>query len=173
MPEAAPFTAHAQGVDPAEADSRRRSSEAKGTPIKKPPGATSSNTGPRPLEAAQQAVDRGVWIDTVGFGESHGSIPFDGGFGGGAGGGGFGGGSFGGGFRTGIDKATLKQIAEMTGGMYYSATSAGELESVFQKLPTYRITRHELMELSVAFTALGALLAVAAMLLSMRWQPLP
>jgi hypothetical protein len=61
----------------------------------------------------------------------------------------------------------------MTGGSYYSASSASELENVFQNLPTYLITRHELMELSVAFTALGALLAAAAILLSQRWHPLP
>ena len=46
-----------------------------------------------------------------------------GGFGGGSGGGAPGGG----GFRRGIDDATLKQVADLTGGSYYPAESAGEL----------------------------------------------
>jgi len=135
-----------------------------------------SNAGPLPLEAAQQAVDRGVRVYTIGFGtENNQSIPscgqqFQGGdpFGGG---GQFGGG--GGGFRRGIDEATLKQVADMTGGEYYAATSAGELQNVFQNLPTYLITRHETMEISVAFTAIGALLATIAIALSLIWHPLP
>jgi hypothetical protein len=47
------------------------------------------------------------------------------------------------------------------------------LQDVFQHLPTYLITRHEIMEISVAFTALGVLLAAAAIVLSMIWRPLP
>jgi Ca-activated chloride channel homolog len=137
-----------------------------------------------PLEAAQQALDRGVRVYTIGFGTTNGSeIPFcapqvqGGGTldrGGGFGGGGFGGGGFGGGgFRRGIDEDTLKQVADLTGGSYYSAESASELQDVFQNLPTYLITKHETMEISVAFTAIGALLAAIAVMLSLRWHPLP
>jgi Ca-activated chloride channel family protein len=137
-----------------------------------------SNAGPLPLEAAQQAVDRGVRVYTIGFGTANGSSfprceqqflgsePGGGPFGGG---GGFGGG----GFRRGIDEDTLKEIADMTGGTYYSAESAGELHDVFENLPTYLITKHELMEISVAFTAIGALLAMLAIGLSLSWHPLP
>src|SRR4051812_35601213 len=144
-----------------------------------------SNAGPMPLDAAQQALDRGVRVYTIGFGTANGSeIPFcapqlqgggtidRGGFGGGFGGGGFGGGGNGG-FRRGIDEDTLKQVSEMTGGDYYSAESASELQEVFQNLPTYLITKHEIMEISVAFAAIGALLAVVAVTLSLRWHPLP
>jgi len=137
-----------------------------------------SNAGPAPVEAAQQAVDRGVRVYTIGFGTANGqsgSLPFcgqqvQGGndpFGGG--GLGFGGG----GFRRGIDEATLKEVADMTGGAYYSAESAGELQHVFQNLPTSLITKHETMEISVAFTALGALLVAMAVGLALLWQPLP
>jgi Ca-activated chloride channel family protein len=86
----------------------------------------------------------------------------------------FGGGGFGGGrrFRRGIDEETLKQVADMTGGTYYSAESAGELQEVFRSLPTYLITRHETTEISVAFVALGALLAALAIVLSLAWHPL-
>jgi Ca-activated chloride channel homolog len=144
-----------------------------------------SNTGPDPLVAAQQAVDRGVRVYTIGFGTQNGSIPFGGqqsqgqdpfgngggsGFGGGGGGGG-GQNFFGGGFRTGIDEPTLKKIASMTGGRYYTASSAEELQSVFQNLPISLITKHQTTEISVFFTALGALLVLAAVMLSRIWHP--
>ena len=72
-----------------------------------------------------------------------------------------------------VDEATLKQIADITGGEYYPAASAGELQRVFQNLPTYLIAKHETSEISVIFAALGALLATAAVVLSLRWHPLP
>jgi hypothetical protein len=67
----------------------------------------------------------------------------------------------------------LKQIAAMTGGTYHLASSASDLENVFASLPTYLIVKHEVLEISVAFTALGALLAGLAILLSLVWHPLP
>lgn len=130
-----------------------------------------NNTGPLPLEAAQQAVDRGIRVYTIGFGTPTGAIMdcgdqlWGGWFGGG--------GQFGGPFRRGIDEPTLRQIASITGGEYYSAPSADELQSVFRDLPTYLNTREELVEVSVAFTALGALLATIAITLALLWRPLP
>jgi len=146
-----------------------------------------SNAGPMPLDAAQQAADRGVRIYTIGFGtDQNNSIPFcDDQFGGGGffggGGQGFGGQQFGGNpqffgggfFRRGIDEETLKRIASLTGGTYYSASSAGELQDVFRNLPVYLITKHETTEISVVFTAIGALLAAMAIVLSLIWHPLP
>jgi Ca-activated chloride channel family protein len=88
------------------------------------------------------------------------------------GGGQFFGGGGGGQFRRGIDEETLKEIAGMTGGAYYAPESAGELQEVFQSLPTYLITRHETIEISVAFTAVGALLAGLAVIFSLMWHPL-
>jgi Ca-activated chloride channel homolog len=146
-----------------------------------------SNVGPLPLDAAQQAADRGIRVYTIGFGTAdNNSIPncdlrnsgepsgfggspggngFGGGFGNGFGGGGFGG------FRRGIDEDTLKKVAELTGGAYYSAESASDLEKVFQDLPIDVITKNETMEISVAFTALGTLLAGLAIVLSLLWNP--
>jgi Ca-activated chloride channel homolog len=136
-----------------------------------------SNVGPDPLDSAQQAVDRGVRVYTIGFGTENGYIPYGGGqFQGGGNFGGndpFGGGGRQGRFRTGIDETTLKKIASMTGGSYHSASSAGELQKVFQSLPTNLITRHEVNELSVIFAAAGGVLAALAFLLSLIWHPLP
>ena len=60
----------------------------------------------------------------------------------------------------------------MTGGVYYSAESAEELQTVFEDLPLSLIMRHEVTEISVAFAAIGALLAAVAVALSMLWNPL-
>jgi len=137
-----------------------------------------SNVGPQPLDAAQQAADRGIRIYTIGFGtDANESIPncgqrsFGGGNQFGGGGQGFGGG--GGGFRRGIDEETLKQVADLTGGAYYSAISADELQKVYQNLPMNIIAKHETMEISVIFTAIGVFLAALAILLSFAWHPLP
>jgi len=142
-----------------------------------------SNAGPYPLTAAQQAADRKVRVYTIGFGTLNNSSPMD--CGGGFqetdqfGGGGFGfgspfsGGGGGGGFRRELDEATLTQIADMTGGTYYAATSAGELQNVFENLPTYLVTTRETTEITAFFTAIAALLLIAAMILAFFWHPLP
>ena len=70
------------------------------------------------------------------------------------------------------DEATLKQIASMTGGDYYTASSAQELQKVLESLPTYLIMKHDVNEISVFFAAFGALLAVLAIALSQLWRPL-
>jgi Ca-activated chloride channel family protein len=134
-----------------------------------------SNAGPLPVSAAEQAVERGVRVYTIGFGTTNNSSPmncgddepFDGGFGQP-----FGGGGFGGGFRREIDEETLTQIADMTGGKYYLASSAAELQKVFQSLPTYVIATRETTEISVFFTAFAVLIAMLAMTLAFLWHPL-
>jgi len=137
-----------------------------------------SNAGPEPIEAAQQAANRGVRVYTIGFGTANpdddprrcpqslvGNEPFTG-FGGGFGGGG-------GGFRRGIDEETLKSVADMTGGKYYSAESADELDTVLEDLPTYLILKHEVIEVTVVFAAVGLILAAIALFLAQAWRPLP
>jgi Ca-activated chloride channel family protein len=119
-------------------------------------------------------------VYTIGFGTTNPSAPMDCGdqfqsndqLGGGGFGSPFGNGGGGGGFRRGIDEGTLTSIADMTGGTYYAASSIGELNNVFQNLPTYLSVTREETEIGAFFTAFAALLAVIAMLLSFRWHPL-
>jgi Ca-activated chloride channel homolog len=145
-----------------------------------------NNAGPLPIEAAQQAAARGVRVYTIGFGTADpgaqsppcgqqfiGREPTGSGDAGGFGFGGGGGGGGGGGFRRAIDEDTLTAIADETGGTYYPAESADELQAVFQNLPTNLITKHEVMEISVAFAAIGVLLVALAILLGQAWRPLP
>ena len=54
----------------------------------------------------------------------------------------------------------------------YEASSANELESVFQNLPTYVVTTRQTTEITAFFTALAALLAILALALSFMWHPL-
>lgn len=134
-----------------------------------------STTGPMPLEAAPEAAKRGIRIYTIGFGTEQGEAmpwgqPDPGQMGGSDPQGGQG---FRGWFRRGIDEATLRDVAQLTGGQYYTAVSASDLQSVFEKLPTNLVTRRETVELSVLFVAIGVLLTAAAIALSMLWNPLP
>jgi Ca-activated chloride channel family protein len=129
-----------------------------------------SNSGPDPLLAARQAAERGVRIFTIGFGTTRSAVmdcrsniiqvdssdlrPGNGGFG------------------AEPDESTLKQIAEMTGGEFYSATDAAELQLVFQNLHDYVALTNQAVEVSVYFAAFGAVLIMAASILSLLWHPL-
>jgi Ca-activated chloride channel family protein len=115
------------------------------------------NAGIDPLEAAQQARDSRVRVYTIGYGTRAGSMGRN---------------NYSGRYW-GIDQESLEGIASMTGGEYYAASSAGELQKVFDNLPTLLVTREETLEISVAFAALAALLVTGAVLLSQLWHPLP
>ncbi len=137
----------------------------------------SNNTGPLPFDAAQQAIERGVRVYTIGFGTPNGSqyascqSSDPSGLGGSGGFNGFLGG------RPSappvVDSAALKSIADMTGGAYYPAASARILEDVFSRLPTAELTKQEDMEVGAVFTAASAFFVALALLLSMLWRPLP
>jgi Ca-activated chloride channel family protein len=136
-----------------------------------------SNAGPFPLDAAEQAVERGVRVYTIGFGTAQGgqrdcnpTITNGSSESTGYNGGGFGGG--GGRWRRGIDEETLQEVADMSGGTYYAPESAIELHEVFEDLPTHLIMKHETAEISFLFVALSTLLVGAAMILALVWNPL-
>lgn len=129
-----------------------------------------SNIGPSPLGAAQQAAERGVRIYTIGFGTTR-NVVMDC----------WGGDPLGspelepppasGSFGSAFDEATLKEIADMTGGEFYSATSAAELQMVFQNLHKYMAFANQTTEVSVYFAALGVLAAIVAFFLAFLWHP--
>jgi Ca-activated chloride channel family protein len=137
--------------------------------------------GISPVDAAKQAATRRVRVYTIGFGTDNptamvcsaaqlGAGAFEGGPG--NGGGGNGGGANGGGRRNFLvrDEATLKAVAAATGGTYYQAEDASQLRGVFAKLPSDIQNQHEEHEISVWFVLAGALLAVGAIGLSLRWN---
>ncbi len=134
-----------------------------------------NDTGPLPLYAAHEAADRGVRVYTVGFGTTNGSPSAScqssdpSGLGGSAPSNENAGGQT---FPRGIDEQTLERMAAITGGTYYPASSAGELESVFNHLTPHVSVRRETHEVSVAFVMAGALLAALAWILASIWHPL-
>ncbi|MEY4529879.1 MAG: hypothetical protein RLZZ156_600 [Deinococcota bacterium] len=76
-----------------------------------------NNREPDPIEMASMARDQQVKIYTVGLGTESGSINLESG-----------------GFRVGFDPETLKTIAKTTGGDYFEARSAGQLNAVYKNL---------------------------------------
>lgn len=138
-----------------------------------------STSGIHPLDAAQIAAERGIRVYTIGFGTERGSDWFGNQFFGGRANDpdpqnqqGWGGGGRGR-FRRGIDEATLKEIATVTGAEYFAAESADELINVFSNLTTHVVTREEKSEISFLFAAVGALFAALAVALALLWNPLP
>jgi len=140
--------------------------------------------GVAPLDAVPYAIERGVRVYTIGFGtatparmsctrEQLGADALGGGgnFGGGGrrGGGGFGGA----GSPLVADEATLQKVAEQTGGEYYKAEDAEQLADVFTELPKDVDLQEEQTEVTALFAGLGALLAAAAVVASIRWSPYP
>ncbi|MEV5329049.1 VWA domain-containing protein [Nonomuraea sp. NPDC052634] len=131
--------------------------------------------GVDPQTAAQEAALRHVRVFPIGFGTTTpapmvcDSSQFDGrGFGswGGWGRGGF---DRGRNVRN-IDEATLKKIAETTGGSYHRAENADELQTALGSLPAAFTVVREKVDTAALFAAGGALLIGTALGLSLWWN---
>ncbi len=140
-----------------------------------------NNQGVSPQTAARQAAQRRVRVFTIGFGTTHpaplvcNNSQFGGGFGGGPGGfgsgGGFGGGGFGGGHNPLVaDYGALQQIARTTGGTFYRARNADELQKALSHLSGAFTIVHKQVDLAPLFAGIGGLLAGAAIALSLWWN---
>lgn len=110
-------------------------------------------TGPDSVEAAKMAADRGVRIYTVGLGTVNGEVI------------GFEGWSF----RVRLDEDTLKQVASLTRGEYFYAGTATDLNKVYETLNTRLILETRETEISALVSAMAALLALLAGVLSLVW----
>jgi len=137
-----------------------------------------NTTGVTPVQAAQVAAARGVRVYPIGFGttnpttmvctpEQLGGTMFGplrpGGFGGGA-------------ARRGFlvaDEETLRQVASITGGTYFSATRADQLQGVLAGLPRHVEVQHRNIEVSVALAALATVLVLFSMWAAVRWSTFP
>ena len=161
------------GVD---AESARRSGYAADVIVVLTDGANTQ--GVEPAEAAEAAAVRGVRVFTIGFGTT---TPTRmactgqqaGGWAGGGSGGGFGGGGFGGGGRRSpliIDENSLQTVAETTGGQYYRAESADQLQQALGDLPSQVtvVTKH--VDIASWFAGAGGLLVAGAVGLSLWWN---
>lgn len=112
-----------------------------------------SNVSPDPLAAAKRASDRGVRIYAVGLGSTAGtSLQLDG-------------------FtvHTQLDEASLKAIAELTGGAYFSAADQADLREVYDTLDTRLVVRAEATEVTSLFAGAGVIILALGGLASVLW----
>ena len=112
-----------------------------------------NNENPPPLSIINAAISRGVRIYTVGLGTVAGTTVH----------------IRGQTLRESLDEATLKQIARLTNAQYFSAATASDLAAVYRDLRTQIVLQHQKMEVTALFTALAAILALAAGALSLLW----
>lgn len=113
-----------------------------------------SNAGPVAMKAAQLAASHGVRIYTVGVGTTEGVVLKVDGMS----------------ARVKLDEKVLKDVADTTGAEYFRLEDAAELKKVYQSLNAkLTFDKRDQVEITAFFTALGALLAMCAGLLSMWW----
>jgi Ca-activated chloride channel homolog len=136
--------------------------------------------GITPQDAAVQAAARGVRVYPIGFGTKNptqmvcsrsqlGGLNQQQGFGGRD----FSGGGPGGGrnFLV-VDEDALKTVASTTGGEYFAATDADQLQSVLTNLPKHVTTQQQDVDISAGFVAVAALVLLLGLGLSIRWSAL-
>lgn len=146
-----------------------------------------NTAGVLPVDAAKIAASRGVRVYPIGFGtdnptamvctaEQLGGRGFDNFRPGGSGPGGFGPGGGGGPGRGNFlvaDDATLKKVATITGGTYFSASDAGQLQSVLTDLPRQVEIQQREVEVSVVLVGLATLLVLLTVWAAARWTAFP
>ena len=69
-----------------------------------------------------------------------------------------------------IDEATLQAVAEITGGQYYKAESAEQLQGALGDLPSQVIVVRKHVDIASWFAGAGGLLVAVAVGLSLWWN---
>ncbi len=124
--------------------------------------------GVTPEEAATQAAARGVRVYPIGFGTTEPTqmvctrAQLGGGLYDGPGQGLSGIGPGGQNFLV-VDEQALRNVADATGGEYFAASDAGQLQGVLENLPKHVITQEQSVDVSVAFAALAAVLLLGGL----------
>ncbi len=112
-----------------------------------------NNEQPDPLATAQVIAKRGVRIYTVGIGSPEGTALHINGFT----------------VRTKLDEPTLQQVAQITGGTYYNATTAQDLSKIYSSLDPQLIIKPEKTEVTSIFAGASAAVLLIGGLLSLLW----
>jgi Ca-activated chloride channel homolog len=129
--------------------------------------------GVDPAKASEAAAVRGVRVFTIGFGTTTPTrMACTGQQAGGWAGGGLGGGSRWGGGRSPriIDEEALQAIADTTGGQYYRAESADQLQEALGDLPSQVTVIKKHVDIASWFAGAGGLLVAIALGLSLWWN---
>lgn len=108
---------------------------------------------PDPLQAAQAAADRGIRIYTVGIGSDGGADVQVGDFT----------------VHTALDADLLARVAQLTGGAYFSAQSAGDLQQVYDNIDPRIEFRNQVTELTALVAAAGLVVLLLGALASLAW----
>jgi Ca-activated chloride channel family protein len=156
------------GVD---AESAQRSGYAADVIVVLTDGANTQ--GVEPATAAEAAAVRGVRVFTIGFGTTTPSrMACTGKQAGSWSGGGWGGGFSRGGGRSPriIDEPTLQAVAKITGGQYYKAESADQLQEALGDLPSRVTVVKKHLDIASWFAGAGGLLVAVAIGLSLWWN---
>jgi Ca-activated chloride channel homolog len=110
-----------------------------------------SSAGQPPQQAATRANQAGVVVHTVGIGERNSGarvgarVPAE------------------------LDERTLQEIARTTGGEYFYAAQAGDLERIYTGIGSRVSWTEERTEVTALASGLGTLLLIVAGLFSLRW----
>jgi Ca-activated chloride channel family protein len=112
-----------------------------------------TNTGPDPLDAADEAANRGVRVFTVGIGTTTGDVV----------------GAEGRFFRVQLDENTLKKIAQNTAASYYKAGNTDDLLRIYKALSVRLTMGREHTEITALVLAGALLLFLLGAVLSLFW----
>jgi Ca-activated chloride channel homolog len=112
-----------------------------------------NNEDPDPIAAAQSAADLGVRIYTVGVGSPEGTTLHVNGFT----------------VHTQLDEATLQQIAQMTGAVYFNAQNAQDLIQIYNNLDPKLIIKPEKMEVTSLLAGASIVLLLVGGAFSLIW----
>jgi Ca-activated chloride channel family protein len=128
--------------------------------------------GVEPETASEAAAVRGVRVFTIGFGTTTPSrMACTGQQAGSWAGGGLGGGGWRGGRSPRIiDEDTLEAVAEITGGQYYKAESADQLQEALGDLPSQVTVVRKHIDIASWFAGAGGFLVAVAVGLSLWWN---
>jgi Ca-activated chloride channel family protein len=112
-----------------------------------------NNENPNPMTVAQLAADRGVRIFTIGIGSAAGTSVKINGFT----------------VHTQLDEATLTQIAQMTDGEYYNASTEQDLKQIYDKLVPQITIQDQDTEVTSLFAGVGIVLMLIGGTFSALW----
>jgi Ca-activated chloride channel homolog len=110
-------------------------------------------TGADPLELAQEAANAGIKIYTVGIGTPEGTVLR----------------IQGRNIPTRLDEATLRSIADLTGGRYFNAQTETDLKEIYENLARERVVESKETEVTFAFAGAALALSVLAGGLGLVW----
>ena len=112
-----------------------------------------NTSSPDPIELAKLASVAGLRIYPIGLGTARGTVVDIDGFN----------------VATKLDEDTLQQIASISGGTYFNATSASELTKVYDNIDLKVTTEHKETEITFAVTGISVVLLVVGAALSLLW----